>query len=290
MIRRSVDITVISDVHLGTYGCQAEELNSYLKSIKPQILVLNGDIIDAWQFKKYYFPESHIKVVRRILKMMMQGTQVYYLTGNHDEVLRRFSEMEMGNFQLRDKLLLEIDGKKVWFFHGDIFDVTMRYSKFIAKMGGFGYDLLIMINSLVNFISAKLGYGKLSLSKRIKDKVKGAIKFISDFELTATELAIENGYDYVVCGHIHRPNIHRYANENGNVVYMNSGDWVENLTALEYSDGDWSIFRYKEEEFADIHQRFPDLPETVEIEFQEKVLKEFLFQNHANPLRHSGNW
>jgi UDP-2,3-diacylglucosamine pyrophosphatase LpxH len=240
-------------------------------------LILNGDIIDGWQFRKSYFPDEHMKVVRRIMKLMMQGTQIYYLTGNHDEVLRRFSDMEAGNFQLRDKLLLEIDGKKMWFFHGDVFDVTMRFSKVIAKLGGFGYDLLIRINSLVNFISQSLGRGKISLSKRIKDSVKSAIKFVSDFEITATDLAIENGYDYVVCGHIHRPNIQKFSTEKGSVVYMNSGDWIENLTALEYHNGDWSIFKYNSNDFLNIDELFPELPDTVEIDVKEVVTREFLF-------------
>lgn len=278
MQKRKIDVAVLSDIHLGTYGCHAREVNRYLKSIDPKILILNGDIIDAWQFKKYYFPEDHIKVVRRILKMMMSGTEIYYLTGNHDEVLRKFSDTSFGSFHLKDRLLLEIDGQKVWFFHGDIFDVTMLYSKFIAKLGATGYDLLILINRFVNFISMSLGRGKMSLSKRIKDKVKSAVTFISDFELTATELAIENKYDAVVCGHIHRPNIKRYANEFGSVAYMNSGDWIENLTALEYKKGEWTLFQYREEEFANVDDYFPEPPETVEMNIHESVLKQVLFR------------
>jgi UDP-2,3-diacylglucosamine pyrophosphatase LpxH len=278
MQKRKIDVAVLSDIHLGTYGCHAREVNRYLKSIDPEILILNGDIIDAWQFKKYYFPEDHIKVVRRILKMMMSGTEIYYLTGNHDEVLRKFSDASFGNFHLKDRLLLEIDGKKIWFFHGDIFDVTMRYSKFIAKLGATGYDMLILINRFVNFISIGLGRGKMSLSKRIKDKVKRAVSFISDFELTATELAIENKYDAVVCGHIHRPNIQRYSNEHGSVTYMNSGDWIENLTALEYKKGEWTLFQYREEEFKNVDEFFPDLPDTVEMNIHESVLKQVLFK------------
>ena len=278
MQKRKIDVAVLSDIHLGTYGCHAREVNRYLKSIDPKILILNGDIIDALQFKKYYFPEDHIKVVRRILKMMMSGTEIYYLTGNHDEVLRKFSDTSFGNFHLKDRLLLEIDGQKVWFFHGDIFDVTMRYSKFIAKLGAKGYDLLILINRLVNFISLSMGRGKMSLSKRIKDKVKSAVTFISDFELTATELAIENKYDAVVCGHIHRPNIKRYANEFGSVAYMNSGDWIENLTALEYKKGEWTLFQYREEEFVNVDEYFPEPPETVEMNLHESVLKQVLFR------------
>jgi UDP-2,3-diacylglucosamine pyrophosphatase LpxH len=278
MQKRKLDVAVLSDIHLGTYGCHAREVNRYLKSIDPKILILNGDIIDAWQFKKYYFPDDHIKVVRRILKMMMSGTEIYYLTGNHDEVLRKFSDASFGNFHLKDRLLLEIDGQKIWFFHGDVFDVTMRYSKFIAKLGATGYDLLIMVNRCVNFVSTSLGRGKMSLSKRIKDKVKSAVTFISDFELTATELAIENKYDAVVCGHIHRPNIKRYANEFGSVAYMNSGDWIENLTALEYKKGEWTLFHYREEEFTHIDEYFPEPPETVEMNFHESVLKQVLFK------------
>lgn len=278
MNKRKLDIVVISDVHLGTYGCHAAELNRYLKSIRPSILVLNGDIIDAWQFNKYYFPDNHLKVVRRILKMMMDGTQVYYLTGNHDDILRKFSDMEAGNFSLRDKLLLEIDGKKVWIFHGDIFDVTMKYSKFIAKLGAKGYDLLILINRIVNYFSMLAGKGKISLSKRIKDRVKSAVRFISDFELTATELAIHNKYDYVICGHIHRPNIRRYGNEHGSVMYLNSGDWIENLTALEYSQGDWSVYHYSDADYCSEDENEIELPESLEISMDESIIKEFIFK------------
>lgn len=281
MHKRPVDVVVISDVHLGTYGCNAKELNKYLKSIKPAILILNGDIIDAWQFRKYYFPDEHMRVVRRIMKMMMQGTRIYYLTGNHDDVLRRFSDMEAGNFQLLDKLILQIDGKKVWFFHGDVFDITMRYSRFIAKLGGIGYDFLIMLNSVVNKISKMMGRGKISLSKRIKDSVKSAIRFVSDFEVTATDLAIENGYDYVVCGHIHRPNIQSFTTDKGSVTYMNSGDWIENLTSLEYQDGKWTIFRYNENDFLNIDELFPELPDTVEIDFREVDAPVFHFNGKS---------
>ncbi|MCA1803036.1 MAG: UDP-2,3-diacylglucosamine diphosphatase [Rhodothermaceae bacterium] len=246
MSKRPVDLVVISDVHLGTYGCHAAELNRYLKSIKPGILILNGDIMDMWQFKKYYWPDSHMKVLKTITSLLSKGTVIYYLTGNHDENLRKFSDFKLGNFHLRDKLLIELNGKTAWFFHGDVFDVTMRYSKTVAKLGGFGYDLLILLNRLVNFISCKLGRGKMSFSKSIKDGVKSAVKFIDDFENTATDLAIDNGYEYVVCGHIHRPVIKRSVNGTGSVTYLNSGDWVENLTSLEYHNDEWVLYRYDE--------------------------------------------
>lgn len=237
-------MAVISDVHLGTYGCHADELITYLNSIQPKKLILNGDIIDIWQFSKRYFPPSHLKVLRKIIGMASKGTEVYYITGNHDEMLRKFSDTSMGNFKVVDKLVLNLDGKKAWFFHGDVFDVSIQNAKWLAKLGGYGYDLLILINSFLNWCLAKMGREKYSLSKRIKNSVKGAVKYINNFEKTAAELAIENDYDYVVCGHIHQPKKEVYENKHGSCTYLNSGDWIENLTALEYSFKRWKIYHY----------------------------------------------
>lgn len=244
-MKREVDLVVISDVHLGTYGCHAEELLRYLKSIKPQKLILNGDIIDIWQFSKHYWPDAHMKVIKQIVSMMSKGVEVYYLTGNHDEMLRKFSDFSIGTFRLMDKLVLELDGKKAWFFHGDVFDVTMQHSKWLAKLGGLGYDLLIVLNRAANYISEKILHkGKISLSKKIKNSVKSAVSFISNFENTASEIAIENKYHYVVCGHIHQPEIKKIETEKGTVTYLNSGDWVENLTSLEYHEKVWKLYTY----------------------------------------------
>jgi UDP-2,3-diacylglucosamine pyrophosphatase LpxH len=248
-LKREVDLVVISDVHLGTYGCHAEELLRYLKSIKPQKLILNGDIIDIWQFSKHYWPDAHMKVIKQIVSMMSKGVEVYYLTGNHDEMLRKFSDFSIGTFRLMDKLVLELDGKKAWFFHGDVFDVTMQHSKWLAKLGGLGYDLLIVLNRSVNYISEKILHkGKISLSKKIKNSVKSAVSFISNFENTASEIAIENKYHYVVCGHIHQPEIKKIETEKGTVTYLNSGDWVENLTSLEYHEKVWKLYTYNSAE------------------------------------------
>lgn len=247
--KREVDIAVISDVHLGTYGCHAKELLKYLKSIKPKMIVLNGDIIDIWQFSKRYWPETHMKVLRKLMKFVVEGVPVYYLTGNHDELLRKFADMNIGAFHLQNKLVVNLDGKKAWFFHGDIFDVTMQHSKWLAKLGAVGYDTLILINSFVNWFLVLLGKEKMSFSKRIKAKFKDAVKFINGFEQTAAELAAENGYEYVVCGHIHQPEMRTVATDNGTVTYLNSGDWVENLTALEYHNKSWKIFKYEQSNF-----------------------------------------
>src|SRR6056297_4090334 len=249
MIPRKIHTVVLSDIHLGTVGCHALELLQYLNSINPSTIILNGDFIDVWNFRKYYWPESHMMVLRTLLSKMANGTDIYYLTGNHDDVLRKVSSLQLGPLIIRDKLVMELNGEKVWIFHGDIFDVTMKHSKWIARIGGKGYDLLIMLNKLINWISVKMGRGKISLSKRIKDSVKKAVQFVNDFEETAMELAIDQGYDYVICGHIHQPKIRGYENDYGSVIYMNSGDWVENLTALEYDGLEWSMFRYEESRF-----------------------------------------
>ena len=248
--RRKIDIAVISDVHLGTFGCRATELHNYLKTINPKILILNGDIIDIWQFNKRYFPKPHMKVIKQLMNFITSDTKVYYITGNHDEMLRRFKGFRLGSFEIVNKVVLDIDDKKGWFFHGDVFDVTMQHSKWLAKLGGMGYDFLILINTIVNWVSQKLGYGRLSFSKKIKNSVKSAIKFINNFETTAAEIAINEGYDYVVCGHIHQPEIKTINTSNGTTTYLNSGDWVENLTALEYKNKTWSLYEYEKDEIA----------------------------------------
>jgi UDP-2,3-diacylglucosamine pyrophosphatase LpxH len=242
--KRPLDVCVISDLHLGTYGCHAKQLNSYLKSIEPKTLVLNGDIIDIWNFRKRYFPKDHLKVVRTILKMAAAGVDVHYITGNHDEALRRFSSTVIGKIQLSNKLVLKLDGKKVWIFHGDIFDRSIQGAKIIAKLGGWGYDFLILSNRFLNDVLTALGREKYSFSKMVKDRVKQAVKFIGDFEQVAAELAITKGYDAVICGHIHQPQIREVVSTNGSTMYMNSGDWVENLTSLEYIDKKWQLFTF----------------------------------------------
>lgn len=246
MEKRKVELVVISDVHLGTYGSRAVELVHYLKSIHPSKLILNGDIIDIWQFSKHYFPESHLRVLKTIISLMEQGTEVVYITGNHDEMLRKFKGLTLGNFRIENKIVLTLSTGRAWIFHGDVFDTTMKHSKWLAKLGGKGYDLLIIINTMMNWISQRLGSGRVSFSKKIKDSVKGIIKYVNDFENTAAEIAIENNYQYVVCGHIHQPKIREVKSKNNKkVTYLNSGDWVENLTALEYNNEKWNLYEHQ---------------------------------------------
>ncbi len=247
-------MVVMSDLHLGTYGCHAKEIVNYLQSISPQILILNGDIIDGWQFSKRYFPTLHLQVIKEIMNLLSAGTRVIYITGNHDEMLRRYSDLNLGNFQLTDKLVMEINGKMAWLFHGDVFDNTTKGSaKLVAKLGGYGYDWLIVMNRVVNWCLKKMGRPKMSFSKKIKSGVKQAVAWIADFEQTAAELAIEKKYDYVICGHIHQPQIKEFVTRNGKVTYLNSGDWVENLTALEYCNNEWTIYQYDEAKITQGH-------------------------------------
>lgn len=247
MQTRKIDVAVISDVHLGTYGCHATELLRYLRSIHPEILILNGDIIDIWAFRKKYFPAAHMQVIKEITSKISQGTKVFYITGNHDEMLRRYSGFSLSNFQLDDKLLLELGNKKAWFFHGDVFDTSTKgAAKWLAKLGGKGYDILILLNRIINRALELSGQEKMSFSKRVKQSVKRAVKWIGDFEQCAAELAIDRNYDYVICGHIHQPQDRIIKTEKGQIRYLNSGDWVENLTSLEYYENDWHIYQYEE--------------------------------------------
>ncbi len=274
-MKRKVEIAVISDIHLGTYGCHANELLQYLKEIEPKTLILNGDIIDIWQFSKSYFPAAHMQVVRAILDFATKGTKVYYITGNHDELFRKFSGFELGNLSLVNKVILELNGKKAWFFHGDVFDITMKQSKWLAKLGSKGYDLLILLNRFINFILVKFGREKLSLSKKIKNSVKSAVSFISNFENTAMEIAADQNFDYVLCGHIHQPIIKDVEVKGKSIKYLNSGDWVENLTSLEYNEGSWTLYKHEEIEILNKAEELIELEKISDKNILVELMKEF---------------
>ncbi len=265
--KRKVDLVVISDIHLGTYGCHAKETLRYLKGIEPGHLILNGDIIDIWQFSKRYWPKSHMKVIKHLMSLVGKGVKVTYVTGNHDEMLRKFTGFELGSLEIVNKTTVKLDDGEAWIFHGDVFDVTMQHSKWLAKLGGKGYDLLILINRGVNFLLQKLGRSRISISKRVKEGVKSAVSFINDFETLVADLASENGYKYVVCGHIHQPVIKMIKASHGDVMYLNSGDWVENLTALEYHNGKWQLYTHQEE-------LEPAEEPELELDYSNKVLFE----------------
>ena len=241
--RRHLPAVVLSDLHLGTFGCHARELLAYLKSIQPDVLILNGDIIDIWNFKKSYFPKSHFKVVKRLITMAQKGTEIYYITGNHDEMLRRFTA-DLGHIHVRNKMVFTFGGVKTWIFHGDIFDASIQNARWLAKLGGWSYDLLIWVNRWLNVLLERMGREKYSLSKTIKDSVKKAVKYIGDFEVAAAEMAVRKGYGRVICGHIHQPQMRTIHVGEREIEYLNSGDWIENLTALEWDGTAWSIYQH----------------------------------------------
>ncbi len=265
--KKTLELVVISDVHLGTYGCSSKELLLYLKSIRPETLVLNGDIIDIWQFNKYFWPKSHAAVIKEILSLLSSGTRVIYITGNHDEMMRRYSGLKMGKFEVQDKLVIPLsNGERAWIFHGDVFDVMMEHSKFLTRLGAYGYDLLILINSLVNRISKLLGRNPVSLASKVKGSVKSAVKYLNKFENLVAEIGSRKGYDYVVCGHIHKPEKRKYHTEYGGITYLNSGDWIENLSALEFNGHDWNIYRFQEDPvIAEIPEETPLSPSYQQI-------------------------
>jgi len=250
IIKRKLEIVVISDVHLGTNGCHAKKLLNYLNCISPKKLILNGDIIDAWQFNKQYFPKQHLKIIKKIMDMAAEGVEVIYITGNHDDILRKFSGTTIGNISIVDKKVLEIDGKEAWFFHGDVFDISIQNTKWLAKLGSVGYKMLLFLNKFFNVCLEKQGKEKYSKYKRIKNVRTNSSKVINTFEKVISNLAIENGYDYVICGHIHHPKMEIKETKKGQTLYLNSGDWTENFTALEYQFKRWKLYHYNKDKLA----------------------------------------
>lgn len=250
MKKRKLEIAVISDVHLGTYDSYADELLAYLCSINPKILILNGDIVDIWQFKKSYFPQSHLNVIKKIVSMASKGTEVHYIMGNHDQAPKTLANISLGNIKFSRKLVLNLNGKKVWFFHGDVFDIPWINGRWVAQFGSLGFNLLISLNQLNNWVLKRLRKEKYSLSKKIKHNDKKSEKYIANFEETVIDVAIQNRYDCVVCGHIHLPKKEHIEKKNGTVTYLNSGDWVENMTALEYSLKRWKLYHYKNDKLS----------------------------------------
>lgn len=246
--KRNLKAVVISDAHLGTYSSKANQLYAYLKTIHPETLVLNGDIVDVWRFSRRYFPTSHLRVIRYLFKLAEKGTKIIFIPGNHDEVGRRFTGVDFGHFRIDNKIVLTMEGKSSWIFHGDVFDVAMHHSKCLAKMGAMGYGILSGINRLVNSFLQAFGRSPVSLAAKIKDKVKGGKKeAVTDFEAMVSRLAIRKGYHYVICGHIHRPARKRIKSPSGAITYLNSGDWVDHMTALEYEHSNWHLRHWNPE-------------------------------------------
>ena len=234
----------ISDLHLGTPGCQAVALLDFLKNVECETLYLVGDIIDGWQLRRqWYWPQAHNDVVQKLLRKARKGTRVIFVPGNHDEFARKYLGHNFGGVDVvEDVMHRTADGRLLWVTHGDHFDGVIQCAKWLAYVGDWAYELTLRFNSQLNRVRGRLGLPYWSLSKYLKLKVKRAVSYVSDFEIAVAREARRRGADGVVCGHIH----HAEMRDIGGVLYCNDGDWVESLSALvEHDDGhlalvDWS--------------------------------------------------
>jgi UDP-2,3-diacylglucosamine pyrophosphatase LpxH len=234
----------ISDLHLGTPGCQAGALLDFLKHVESDHLFLVGDIIDGWQLRRsWYWPQAHNDVVQKLLRKARKGTRVIFIPGNHDEFARRYVGHNFGGIEVAEDWVHETaDGRRLWVMHGDLFDGVIQCAKWLAHVGDSLYEFTLKLNRYLNSLRARLGLPYWSLSKYLKLKVKRAVSYVGDFEAAVAREARKRGVQGVVCGHIH----HAELREIDGILYANDGDWVESLTALvEHADGrleivDWS--------------------------------------------------
>jgi UDP-2,3-diacylglucosamine pyrophosphatase LpxH len=239
----------VSDVHLGTKDCKAEQLNNFLKHNSCDTLYLVGDIIDAWKIQqnKWRWKQSHTNVVRRVLGHAKRGTRVVFIAGNHDEFLRPMIPygFNFGLIEIHNQIEhIGADGKHYLVTHGDLFDGITRLAPWIAFLGDKAYDIVLTLNNKFNWVRRRMGFGYFSLSKYLKYKVKKAVDFMFKFEENLANYCKKRGFDGVICGHIH----HAEIKEINGVVYMNDGDWVESCTALvEHWDGKWEIITWTKE-------------------------------------------
>lgn len=233
----------ISDVHLGTSGCQANYLLDFLKHNDAKTFYLVGDIIDGWKLRKtWYWPGSHNDVIQKLLRKARKGSEVIYIPGNHDEMARQFFGLSFGEIQVKeDAIHTTLDGKRLWVTHGDLFDGVMQYAKWLAYVGDSLYSMILVLNRWFNNIRVKMGLQYWSLSQFLKHQVKNAVSYISSFETIMAREARHRGCDGVICGHIHKAEIR----EIDGLIYCNDGDWVESLTALvETLEGELKIVQW----------------------------------------------
>ena len=239
----------ISDVHLGTRGCQADKLLDFLRHYEADTVYLVGDIVDGWQLKtSWYWPQPHNDVVQKLLRKARKGTQLFYIPGNHDEFLRDYYGTHFGGIEVvEDAIHVGIDGKRYLVIHGDLFDLVIRHARWLALLGNHAYDFAIWLNTYFNAIRRFFGFTYWSLSQWAKLKVKNAINFIGEYERTLAAEAYRRRVDGVICGHIH----HAVINAASGVLYINCGDWVESCTAVvEHFSGGFEIIRWTGRELA----------------------------------------
>lgn len=264
MDKRKIEISVISDLHLATHACKAKKVLRYLKSIQPSTLVLNGDIIDSWRFSRSYFPKSHLKVVRHIIKLMEKGVLVYYISGNHDDFLRKIDHVDIGNLKIVNQLILELDKEKVWIFHGDIFDSAIQKSHWLGKVGAASKGFLTIINKLLNLLLQLFRLKEVIIYRSFKKAFSKGKNKASRFEEAICTTAALKNCDTIICGHTHQPLDKTIVNEWGTYRYLNCGDWVEHFTAVEYNKGEWTLQNLEDLE-DDLSNDEPDIPNKKEV-------------------------
>lgn len=220
----------ISDIHLGTRGCKAEYLLSFLKVTESEHLFLVGDIVDGWRLRRsWYWPQAHNDVVQKLLRKARKGTRVVYVPGNHDEAFRGYVDNHFGGVHVVSEHVHQLaDGRRFLILHGDEFDGVVRYARWLAFLGDHAYTAALTLNHWFNHVRRKLGYPYWSLSAYLKERVKNAVEYVSGFETAVADEARRRGVDGVVCGHIHKAEIREFEG----ITYCNDGDWVESCTAL----------------------------------------------------------
>lgn len=267
---------IVSDIHLGTKGSKAKEVTRFLKEFSCENLILNGDIIDGWQLKKSgSWKRKHTRFFNRVLKMMEgSSTKVTYLRGNHDDFLDQILPLKIGNLQIQNDMVYESFGKKYFVTHGDVFDSITTNFRWIAYLGDMGYTFLLWLNRLVNYYRVKRGLPYFSLSQYVKSRVKSAVSYIDQYEEELAKMAKAKNCDGIICGHIHKA-------ENriiDGIHYLNSGDWVETMSALaEDHEGNWQLIYFSEAKF--------EKPSVPIKSIQPEILKEVSFRS-ANDLNH----
>ena len=250
---------IVSDVHLGTKGSKSKEIARFLKQFHCDNLILNGDIIDGWQLKKSgSWKRKHTRFFNRVLKMMeRQSTNVYYLRGNHDDFLDQILPLQIGRLQILADMTYESNGKTYFITHGDVFDSITTNLRWIAYLGDVGYTFLLWLNRVVNYYRYKKGLPYFSLSQFVKGKVKQAVSYVDDYETELAKMAKAKGCDGIICGHIHKAENRMI----DGVHYLNSGDWVETMSALaEDHEGNWELIYFNQIDFKKM-----DTPQEISI-------------------------
>lgn len=270
----------ISDIHLGTPGCQAQALLEFLRTYTSEQLYLVGDIIDGWQLRRrWHWPQAHNDVIQKLLRRVRKGCKVVYIPGNHDEFAREFLGHSFGGIEVRDEVIYEaVDGRKFWVVHGDYFDGVIQCAKWLAYVGDNLYELTLKLNRYLSSLRARLGMPYWSLSRYLKHKVKTAVSYVTSFEQAVATEARRRGLDGVICGHIH----HAEMREIEGTLYCNDGDWVESLTALvEHFDGRMELIHWPQYQ-QELENQYPireedvmlpdNVPATARVEKKDEAL------------------